>query len=104
MPRLTVLTSSAPSTSWPLASTVSHPGRGPLPAGTPAEVLRRTAEVLGEPRIPANGVGESAALELIAGLLEENGIDLSHPHAAAHLQPPVLQVAVDADVLASASN
>ncbi len=104
MPRLTVLTSSPPSTSWPLASTVSDPSRGPLPAGTPAEVLRRTAEVLGEPRIPSTGVGESAALDLIAGLLEEGGIDLSHPHAAAHLQPPVLQVAVDADALASASN
>ena len=54
--------------------------------------------------MPSTGVGESAALDLIAGLLEENGIDLSHPHAAAHLQPPVLQVAVDADALASASN
>ncbi|WP_460662182.1 pyridoxal phosphate-dependent decarboxylase family protein [Kribbella swartbergensis] len=60
--------------------------------------------MLGEPRVPSTGVGESAALELIAGLLAENGIDLSHPHAAAHLQPPVLQVAVDADALASASN
>jgi len=89
---------------WPLASTVPDRDRGPLPHGSPAEVLRRTAEVLGEPRIPSTGVGESAALDLIAGLLEENGIDLSHPHAAAHLQPPVLQVAVDADALASASN
>lgn len=89
---------------WPLASTVSDRERGPLPHGSPVEVLRRTADVLGEPRVPSTGVGESAALELIAGLLEENGIDLSHPHAAAHLQPPVLQVAVDADALASASN
>jgi L-2,4-diaminobutyrate decarboxylase len=94
----------SPFTSWPLASTVSDPGRGPLPAGMPADVLRRTSDVLGEPRIPSTGVGESAALDLIAGLLAENGIDLSHPHAAAHLQPPVLQVAVDADALASASN
>jgi L-2,4-diaminobutyrate decarboxylase len=101
---LTVLTSSPPSTTWPLASTVPDRGRGPLPAGTPADVLRRTAEVLGEPRIPSLGVGESAALELIAGLLADGGIDLTHPHAAAHLQPPVLQVAVDADALASASN
>ncbi|MEU4601417.1 pyridoxal-dependent decarboxylase [Kribbella sp. NPDC023972] len=94
----------SPFTSWPLASTVADPGRGPLPAGTPADVLRRTAAVLGEPRIPSTGVGESAALDLIAGLLADSGIDLSHPHAAAHLQPPVLQVAVDADALASASN
>ncbi|TCC66374.1 aspartate aminotransferase family protein [Kribbella pittospori] len=89
---------------WPFASTVSDRDRGPLPHGSPAEVLRRIAEVLGEPRVPSTGVGESAALDLIAGLLDEHGIDLSHPHAAAHLQPPVLQVAVDADALASASN
>ncbi|GAA1652195.1 pyridoxal-dependent decarboxylase [Kribbella alba] len=89
---------------WPLASTVRDRGRGPLPAGLPAEVLRRTTEMLGEARVPSTGVGESAALDLIAGLLDNHGIDLSHPHAAAHLQPPVLQVAVDADALASASN
>ena len=89
---------------WPLASTVTDPERGPLPAGAPGEVLGRVAAVLGEPRLPSTGVGESAALDLIAGLLATEGIDLSHPHAAAHLQPPVLQVAVDADALASASN
>ncbi|MDX3000513.1 pyridoxal-dependent decarboxylase [Kribbella solani] len=89
---------------WPLASTVADRDRGPLPHGSPGAVLRRAAEVLGEPRVPSTGVGESAALDLVAGLLAESGIDLSHPHAAAHLQPPVLQVAVDADALASASN
>lgn len=89
---------------WPMASTVSDRERGPLPAGLPADVLRRTTEMLGEARVPTTGVGESAALDLLAGLLDEHGIDLSHPHAAAHLQPPVLQVAVDADALASASN
>ena len=111
--RLTALTSFPPAPqspfdltapTWPLASTVADPDRGPLPAGPPAVVLRRTMELLGEARVPSTGVGESAALDLIAGLLNENGIDLSHPHAAAHLQPPVLQVAVDADALASASN
>jgi L-2,4-diaminobutyrate decarboxylase len=89
---------------WPLASTVNDRGRGPLPGGTPGEVLRKVAAALGEPRVPSTGVGESAALDLIAGLLDAQGIDLSHPHAAAHLQPPVLQLAVDADALASASN
>lgn len=89
---------------WPLASTVADRERGPLPHGSPGTVLRRAAEALGEPRVPSTGVGESAALDLVAGLLDEHGIDLSHPHAAAHLQPPVLQVAVDADALASASN
>jgi L-2,4-diaminobutyrate decarboxylase len=89
---------------WPLASAVRDPARGPLPAGTPAAVLRRATELLGAARVPSTGVGESAALDLIASVLDEGGIDLSHPHAAAHLQPPVLQVAVDADALASASN
>ena len=55
---------------WPLASVVSDRDRGPLPYGSPAQVLRRTAEVLGEPRVPSTGVGESAALDLIAGLPE----------------------------------
>jgi L-2,4-diaminobutyrate decarboxylase len=92
------------SSRWPMASAVSNRERGPLPHGSPGAVLRRAADVLGEPRVPSTGVGESAALDLVAGLLDEHGIDLSHPHAAAHLQPPVLQVAVDADALASASN
>ncbi|TDU86636.1 L-2,4-diaminobutyrate decarboxylase [Kribbella voronezhensis] len=92
------------STRWPLAATVTDRARGPLPSGTPGEVLRRVAAVLGEPQVPSTGVGESAALDLVAGLLDAEGIDLSHPHAAAHLQPPVLQVAVDADALASAGN
>jgi L-2,4-diaminobutyrate decarboxylase len=89
---------------WPLASTVIDRSRGPMPHGSPAVVLRRAADLLGEPRVPATGVGEAAALALIGELLDDAGIDLSHPHAAAHLQPPVLQVAVDADALASASN
>src|SRR3954451_19421158 len=89
---------------WPLASTVADRERGPLPHGSPGAVLRRAAEVLGEPRIPSTGVGESDALDLISGLLDAHGIDLTPPHVAAHLQPPVLQVAVDADALASASN
>ncbi|WP_328994581.1 aminotransferase class V-fold PLP-dependent enzyme [Kribbella sp. NBC_01245] len=103
--RLTVL-SSVPTRpeKWPLASTVSDRERGPMPAGSPSAVLHRTTELLGEARVPATGVGESTALALMSDLLEDNGIDLSHPFAAAHLQPPVLQVAVDADMMASASN
>lgn len=37
-------------------------------------------------------------------IVNDTGIDLAHPFSAAHLQPPVLEVAVDADRLASASN
>lgn len=85
-------------------TTVLDPRRGPMPAGTPQRVLRRAAAVLGDPRIPRAGIGADAALAEIAGLLDRDGIDLRHPHAAAHLQPPVLSVAVEADGLASASN
>lgn len=104
LPARLVALSPLPSPRWPLASTVKDPDRGPLPAGLPADVLQRAAELLGEPRVPTTGVGESAALYLMASVLDQYGIDLSHPNAAAHLQPPVLQVAVDADALASASN
>lgn len=89
---------------WPLARVVSDPARGPLPPGSPALVLRRTADALGVARVPPTGLGEQAALALLGRLLADTGIDLCHPHAAAHLQPPVLKVAVDADALASASN
>ena len=89
---------------WDFGSTVLDPRRGPMPAGTPASVLRRTTAVLGAARIPRAGVGADTALAEIAGLLDRDGIDLRHPHAAAHLQPPVLSVAVEADGLASAAN
>jgi L-2,4-diaminobutyrate decarboxylase len=67
-------------------------------------VLRRSRHLLGEARVPVAGIGEAAALAHVRQLLDETGIDLSHPRAAAHLQPPVLRVAVLADALASASN
>ncbi len=40
----------------------------------------------------------------LATTLAEFGVDLSDPHAAAHLQPPPLSVAVAADALAGAGN
>ena len=78
--------------------------RGPLPVGRPGLVLAAAAEALGVARIPEEGVGSEAALCKVAGALIERGLDLSHPLAAAHLQPPPLAVAVAADALASASN
>ncbi|MEV0598834.1 pyridoxal-dependent decarboxylase [Streptomyces sp. NPDC050315] len=85
------------------ALTIRRPS-GPLPAGTPAEVLAAAAEALGPAELPAEGLGSQAALRKLASVLVEHGIDLSHPRAAAHLQPPSLAVAVAADALASASN
>jgi L-2,4-diaminobutyrate decarboxylase len=49
-------------------------------------------------------MGAELALERVAHVLVEYGLDLSHPRAAAHLQPPTLTVAVAADTLASVSN
>ncbi|MQS38156.1 pyridoxal phosphate-dependent decarboxylase family protein [Streptomyces katsurahamanus] len=77
---------------------------GPIPAGAPADVLLSAAQALGPARLPAEGLGGKAALQLLATTLTEHGIDLSHPRAAAHLQPPSLAVAVAADALASATN
>ncbi|MGI5358173.1 pyridoxal phosphate-dependent decarboxylase family protein [Streptomyces sp. CA-252508] len=77
---------------------------GPVPAGTPAEVLATASRALGPAELPTEGLGTKAALQLLTTLLVEGGIDLAHPRAAAHLQPPSLAVAVAADALASAGN
>src|SRR5262245_576913 len=77
---------------------------GPVPRGTVADVLGAATSALGPSEVPADGVGPEAALQRIARILFAQGLDLSHPSAAAHLQPPPLSVAVVADALASASN
>jgi L-2,4-diaminobutyrate decarboxylase len=75
---------------------------GPLPPGRPAAVLAAAAAALGP--VPEFGHGAEFALSTLAAVLVEHGVDLAHPLAAAHLQPPPLAVAVAADVLASAGN
>lgn len=77
---------------------------GPLPAGAPNTVLGSAAAALGRPELPDSGIGADAALERVARVMIAHGLDLAHPLAAAHLQPPPLAVAVVADALASASN
>ncbi|MFD0269387.1 pyridoxal phosphate-dependent decarboxylase family protein [Streptomyces sp. NPDC127106] len=77
---------------------------GPVPAGTPADVLAAAAEALGPPRLPDEGLGAKAALQRLTAVLVEQGLDLAHPRAAAHLQPPPLAVAIAADTLANACN
>ncbi len=76
----------------------------PLPSGAPAEVLRAAMDALGPEEVPLDGVGPERALRRLAQMVADRGLDLSHPNTAAHLQPPVLAVAVAADALASASN
>jgi L-2,4-diaminobutyrate decarboxylase len=77
---------------------------GPLPPGAPHEVLAATRALLGPAALPEYGCGPDAALYRLATALTRHGLDLSHPHAAAHLQPPPLVVAVAADALATAGN
>jgi L-2,4-diaminobutyrate decarboxylase len=67
-------------------------------------VLAAVSVALGVCELSEEGAGEDLALATVARVLLEQGIDLSHPHAAAHLQPAPLAVAVVADMLASASN
>lgn len=62
------------------------------------------AGALGPAEVPEHGVGAEPALRALATILVEQGLDLAHPRAAAHLQPPPLAVAVAADTLASAGN
>ena len=77
---------------------------GPLPSGTPHEVLAAARALLGPAALPEYGCGPDAALHQVATALTRHGLDLSDPHAAAHLQPPPLTVAVAADALATAGN
>ena len=77
---------------------------GPLPPGSPGEVMRSAALALGPAELPRDGVGTEAALERVTRLLIEYGLDLTHPRAVAHLQPAPLSVAVVADALASMGN
>nr|WP_209311301.1 pyridoxal-dependent decarboxylase [Streptomyces spiramenti] len=87
-----------------VGTSLAHHAPGPLPAGTPAEVLAAASRALGPAALPERGAGELPALQLLARVMSEYGVNLAHPHAAAHLQPPTLTVAVAADVLASAGN
>lgn len=77
---------------------------GPLPPGQPAEVMAAARAALGPARVPARGIGPDAALRQVTTTVVEHGVDLTHPAAAAHLQPPPLTVAVAADTLASLGN
>lgn len=75
-----------------------------LPAGAPQDVLTRVAAELGPRELATHGIGESAALEYMARIVHDYGLNLTDSTYAAHLQPPPLSVAVAADALASATN
>ncbi|MGH3943262.1 MAG: pyridoxal phosphate-dependent decarboxylase family protein [Pseudonocardiaceae bacterium] len=81
-----------------------NPSRGPLPPGTPQDVLDAARALLGPAELSEHGMGSDVALHWLATTQTRYGLDLHHPHAAAHLQPPPLTVAVAADTLASVGN
>jgi L-2,4-diaminobutyrate decarboxylase len=82
----------------------AHRLAGPLPAGRASDVLGGATAALGCRELPRQGIGPEAALSRLTRVLIEYGLDLAHPRAAAHLQPPPLAVAVAADALASVTN
>ncbi|MFT4200463.1 pyridoxal phosphate-dependent decarboxylase family protein [Gordonia sp. (in: high G+C Gram-positive bacteria)] len=86
------------------ATVADRPPRPPLPFGAPDEVLARVTDELGSLDLPRTGIGEQAALDRMAHIVHEYGLNLTHELCAAHLQPPPLSVAVAADALASATN
>lgn len=77
---------------------------GPLPPGDASQTLARSEASLGRAALPEHGIGEREALVRVAEVLARDGLDLSHPAAVAHLQPPTLTLAAAADVLASVTN
>lgn len=77
---------------------------GPLPAGSTRDVLGAASALLGPSELASEGIGSEEALKQLAHLMIEFGLDLAHPRAVAHLQPPPLSVAVIADALASVTN
>lgn len=77
---------------------------GPLPAGSASRVIEAAMSELGTAELPERGLGEREALELVAEVLARHGLDLTHPAAVAHLQPPTLALATAADTLASVVN
>ncbi|POG43113.1 aspartate aminotransferase family protein [Streptomyces sp. ZL-24] len=76
---------------------------GPLPAGGPDAVARRTA-ALCDPVLPEEGVGAEAALADLVRAVAEGAADPADPACVAHLHCPPLAVAVAAEVAGAALN
>lgn len=77
---------------------------GPLPASTPAEVVRGVDAALGGDVLPTEGIGEDLALADIVRVVAAGAADPTDPACAGHLHCPPLDVAVAADMVASALN
>ncbi|MYR97897.1 MULTISPECIES: pyridoxal phosphate-dependent decarboxylase family protein [unclassified Streptomyces] len=76
---------------------------GPLPAGGPDAVARRTT-ALAAPVLPEEGVGAEAALADLVRAVAEGAADPADPACVAHLHCPPLAVAAAAELAGAALN
>ncbi|CAO0831514.1 pyridoxal phosphate-dependent decarboxylase family protein [Streptomyces microflavus] len=76
---------------------------GPLPAGGPDAVARRTT-ALAAPVLPEEGIGAEAALADLVRAVAEGAADPADPACVAHLHCPPLAVAVAAELAGAALN
>nr|WP_202482392.1 aminotransferase class V-fold PLP-dependent enzyme [Streptomyces sp. SID5594] len=76
---------------------------GPLPAGGPDEVARRTT-ALAAPVLPEEGIGAEAALADLIRAVAEGAADPADPACVAHLHCPPLAVAAAAELAGAALN
>lgn len=76
---------------------------GPLPAGGPKEVAKKTRELVASV-LPEKGVGAHDALYDVVRAAAQGAADPADPHCVAHLHCPPLAVAAAADLAASALN
>ncbi|MFJ1739560.1 pyridoxal phosphate-dependent decarboxylase family protein [Streptomyces microflavus] len=76
---------------------------GPLPAGGPDAVARRTT-ALAAPVLPEEGIGAEAALADLVRAVAEGAADPADPVCVAHLHCPPLAVAVAAELAGAALN
>lgn len=77
---------------------------GPLPAATPTEVAAAVDAALAGDPLPRHGVGEEEALTALVTTVTAGSADPSDPACTGHLHCPPLDVAVAADLVASALN
>ncbi len=77
---------------------------GPIPAASPAEVMRSVDRALAGTPLPEDGIGDEAALADLVTVVAAGAADPTDPACAGHLHCPPLDVAVAADLVASALN
>lgn len=77
---------------------------GPLPNATPAEVAAAVDAALDGSVLPASGVGDEEALARLVEVVAAGAADPTDPACLGHLHCPPLDVAVAADLAASALN